>query len=96
MARFELSEAADRDLTDIYRYSYRQFGADRADTYLFGLEECFSRLAQFPELGRPIEHLRPGYFRFEHARHTVFYVRSGAGIRVVRVLHERMDPERHL
>lgn len=96
MARFELSEAADRDLTDIYRYSYRQFGADQADAYLFGLEECFARLAQFPELGRSIAYLRRGYFRFEHASHTVFYVRSGEGIRVVRVLHERMDPERHL
>jgi len=51
---------------------------------------------QFPELGRSIAYLRRGYFRFEHKSDTVFYVRSGEGIRVVRVLHERMDPERHL
>lgn len=96
MASFELSEAADRDLTGIYRYSYRQFGVEQADAYLFALEQCFARLAQFPQLGRSIEHLRRGYFRFEHASHTVFYVRTEDGIRVIRVLHERMDPDRHL
>jgi toxin ParE1/3/4 len=96
VASFELTEAADRDLTAIYGYSYRQFGADQADRYLFALEECFARLAEFPQLGRSIDHLRRGYFRFEHASHTVFYLRTPAGVRIVRVLHERMDPERHL
>ncbi|MDP2295786.1 MAG: type II toxin-antitoxin system RelE/ParE family toxin [Pseudolabrys sp.] len=96
MATFELSEAADRDLTGIFAYTYRQFSPEQADAYLLALEECFTRLAQFPQLGRSIDHLRPGYFRFEHARHTVFYVRRERGIRVIRVLHERMDPERHL
>jgi antitoxin ParD1/3/4 len=47
-------------------------------------------------LGRSIHHIRPGYFRFPHASHTVFYVNIPDGIRVIRVLHQRMDPERHL
>jgi len=55
-----------------------------------------SRLARFPELGRSIGRLRRGYFRSEHASHTIFYVRFAEGIRVIRVLHERMDPERRL
>lgn len=96
MASFELSEAADRDLSGIYRYSYRQFGAAQADAYLLSLERCFAQLAAFPQLGRSIAHLRRGYFRFEHASHTIFYVPLADGVRIVRVLHERMDPERHL
>ena len=96
MARFELSEAADRDLAGIYRYSYRQFGANQADAYLDALEQCFGRLAAFPQLGRSIDLLRRGYFRFEHASHTIFYVKVAGGVRIIRVLHERMDPERHL
>jgi toxin ParE1/3/4 len=94
--RVELSEAADRDLIEIYLYSHRQFGEAQADAYLLSLEACFSRLAQSPRLGRSAEHLRPGYFRFEHASHTIFYTLLDEGIRVVRVLHERMDPDRHL
>jgi len=96
MASYELSGPADRDLTEIYVYSYRQFGESTADAYLLALHECFELLAQQPAMGRSIQYLRAGYFRFEHARHTVFYVRTAVGIRVMRVLHERMDPERHL
>lgn len=96
MARIELSEAADRDLTTIYSYSHQQFGERQADRYLLALEDCFARLAEMPRLGRSIESLRAGYFRFEHASHTVFYTIIPDGIRVVRVLHQRMDPERHL
>jgi toxin ParE1/3/4 len=96
VANFELTEFADRDLTAIYRYTYRQFGAEQADSYLLSLEQCFERLAEFPQLGRSIAQLRRGYFRFEHASHTVFYVPIADGVRIVRVLHERMDPDRHL
>jgi len=96
MAKYELSEAADRDLNDIYIYSYREFGEAKADAYLRSLAECFERLAEFPGIGRPIDHIRPGYFRFPHASHTVFFVRIADGIRIVRVLHQRMDPDRHI
>jgi len=96
MATFELSQAADDDLDEIYIYSYREFGEAKADAYLHSLEKCFEQLAEFPGLGRPIEHIRAGYFCFPHASHTIFFVKSPDGIRVVRVLHQRMDPERHL
>jgi toxin ParE1/3/4 len=96
MARVELSQAADRDLNDIYIYSYREFVEAKAEAYLHALEQCFEQLAVFPGLGRSIHHIRPGYFRFPHASHTVFYVNIPDGIRVIRVLHQRMDPERHL
>jgi toxin ParE1/3/4 len=96
MAKYELSEAADRDLNDIYVYSYREFGEAKADAYFRSLEECFEQLAEFPGIGRSIDHIRPGYFRFPHASHTIFFVKIVDGIRIVRVLHQRMDPERHI
>jgi toxin ParE1/3/4 len=58
----ELTKAADADLTEIYVYSDREFGEARADAYFLGLERCFEQLARFPGLGRPIDHIRPGYF----------------------------------
>jgi toxin ParE1/3/4 len=96
MASYELTEAADRDLTGIYSYSYQQFGATQADIYFLSLHDCFGRLAEFPTMGRSIAHLRAGYFRFEHASHVVFYVRIRSGIRVIRILHQRQEPDRHL
>src|SRR5580692_9686188 len=73
MAKFELTAAADRDLADIYIYSHAQFGERQADDYLIGLESCFARLAEMTDLGRSIEHIRAGYYRFSHARHVIFY-----------------------
>jgi toxin ParE1/3/4 len=96
MARVELSAAADVDLTGIYIYSFREFGAAKADSYLLSLGRCFERLAEFPGLGRNVDHLRRGYFRFHHASHTVYFVSIPDGIRIIRVLHQRMDPDRHL
>lgn len=96
MADYELSNKADEDLTDIYIFSYRRFGEVQADAYLFSLEESFSLLAQQPSLGRKIDHIRPGYFRHEHASHSVFYKRKKSGVKIMRVLHRGLDTERHL
>ena len=76
MASYELSGRADRDLTEIYRYSFEEFGEAKADAYLLALDDCLTRLASSPELGRSAERLRPGYFRFEQASHVVFYVKA--------------------
>ncbi len=57
---------------------------------------AFNRLAEMPRMGRSIDYVRIGYFRFEHARHAIFYVILKGGIRIVRVLHASMDPQRHL
>ena len=96
MPSVELTEAADRDLFEIYNYTHRQHGEVQAERYLLGLDACFRRLAAMPRIERSIDHIRPGYFRFEHAKHTIFYVILKDGIRIVRVLHARMDPQRHL
>ena len=61
-----------------------------------GLHRAFGTLAAFPDAGRDIGALRSGYLRFEHERHSIFYRKTDAGILVVRVLHQRMRPERHL
>lgn len=96
MAKYELTNAADRDLTNIYSYTVEQFGEQQADSYLMELDDCFNTLAEKPKLGRSAERLRPGYRRFEHRSHVVFFTEIPGGIRIVRVLHNRMDVPRHL
>jgi toxin ParE1/3/4 len=96
MASFELTVEAERDLVGIYSYSFRNFGRDQADNYLIEIEECLVRLAENPEIGRSIANLRAGYFRYEHASHVIFFVKVADGIRVVRILHQRMDPAKNL
>ena len=96
MAEYQLSDKADEDLNDIYSFSHRRFGEATADSYPPALERRFSILAAQPGLGRRIDHVRAGYFRYEHASHSIFYRLTGDGIIVMRVLHRSMDVARHL
>ena len=96
MAKFEISEAADRDLSEIYAYSFRQYGEQQADLYLSALHDRFQQLALRQSQGRNAEDLRPGYRRSRCASYVIFFVAAPDGIRIIRVLHGKMDPVRHL
>ena len=65
-------------------------------SYLTQLDERFQLLAAAPSSGRSCEDLRPGYWRFREGRHITFYRLTPNAIEVVRILHERMLPKRHL
>ncbi len=96
MAEYVLSAKAEQDLTEVYVFSYQKFGESKADAYLIGLAECLQNLANNPLLGRNIDHIRSGYFRYEYISHSVFYKPKRNGILVVRVLHGSMNMEQHL
>ncbi|TWS22632.1 type II toxin-antitoxin system RelE/ParE family toxin [Tsukamurella sputi] len=40
--------------------------------------------------------IRDGYRRYTVGSHLIFYRARSEGVDVVRVLHQRMDPTRHL
>jgi toxin ParE1/3/4 len=54
-------------------------------------------LAAGRKQGRSAAHIRPGYSCCRAGSHVLFYRAGDAGmIEIVRVLHQRMDVERHL
>ena len=96
MARYELTDAADADLSDIYAFTFKEFGERQADAYFESLEECLTRLAGSPKLGREIGFVRRDYRLFVHQRHSIYYTSAKSGILVVRVLGPGMNPDAHL
>lgn len=95
MRNLRFSRLAERDFVSIGAYTTRTWGAAQADRYLSDLEQCCRLLAGNPELGSPCDHIRPGLRYIEKGRHAVFYRRKSSGVLVVRILHQRMMPERH-
>ena len=87
MTRFALGRAARLDLKEIGRFSRAHFGLEVAKDYLRGFAIEFARLAQYPESAP----LRPDFgdnVRCKVYRsHRILYQTTGAGIRVVRILH---------
>ena len=96
MPDYVLTRAADEDLTEIYRYTFTEFGESQAETYFDSLEECLNHLAENPELGLDVSSVRDGYRRFVHKQHMIFYKPTDSGILVVRILGPGMLLERHL
>ncbi len=96
MSSYALSNAAAADLRQIARHTVQQWGTEQAKRYIHSLNLAFENLAMFPETGRAASDIRQGYFRFDSGSHAVLYRKAASGILIVRVLHQRMQPEQHL
>ena len=96
MAEYRLTPAAERDLEAIWIYTAGKWHVEQADRYLDILAATFAQLAQAPETALRCDPIRPGYRRWSVERHVVYLRIVEYGIEIVRVLHERMDPLRHL
>ncbi len=90
------SALAELDLISIWEYSLGQWEATQADKYLDELDKGIGALADNPELGVSRDAVRSGYRALFINNHAVYYTISKSAIVVVRVLHEGMDPGRHL
>lgn len=96
MARFDLAKTAESDIAAIADYTAGQWGNAQAVKYLEALEDRLTLLARRPLLGRGRDELADGLLCFPFASHVIFYTRTDFGILVVRVLHKRQDPQRHI
>lgn len=96
MTRYVLSPRAQADLDEIWDYSAANWGDDQAEAYTRQIQAAVELIAADPRRGRACDDIRPGYSRFTVGSHVLFYRRAESGIDVVRILHQRMDFDRHL
>ena len=94
--KYQLTDEAARDVEEIIEYSVINIGADQAQHYFEALKECIELLADNPRIGHTAEDILPDYLRFPFESHVIFYKIFSSSILVVRILHERMEPERHM
>ena len=95
MSGVTYTPAAIADINDIWDYTAGRWGADRAERYTDDIQDACDGLAVGRKQGCPVD-VRDGYLKYTVGRHSVFFVRAAGGITVIRVLHQSMDPERHL
>ena len=96
--KYEISNRAKKDLTEIWRYTVEKWSSQQADRYLQGIFDACSEIAMFPEAsGHSYEHVRTGYRKYPFGRHIIFYQIKTTGVVLIsRILHEKMDFDRHL
>ena len=97
MSRYVLSPAARADLERIWDYSSERWDDDQAEEYLREIQRAIERVVSNPTIGRACNDVRPGYRKHAVGSHTMYYrIGSDDVIDVVRLLHQRMDADRHL
>jgi toxin ParE1/3/4 len=93
---FVLTPRAQADLDEIWDYTADRWGLDQAETYTRQLWKDIAIVADRPALGRECNDVRRGYRMYPSGSPVLFYRHTVDGIDVVRILHERMDYERHI
>jgi len=91
-----IAPAAKNDLKDIYQYGLRQWGRTQSESYLSSIKNQFWSLTQQPFMGTERHELLPDTRSLPVESHTLFYRVTANSVEIIRVLHGRQDPQRHL
>jgi len=60
------------------------------------IRAAIERSTEHPERGRPRDEIREGYRCSAIGSHLIFFVERPHGVDVIRILHQRVNPTRHL
>jgi toxin ParE1/3/4 len=90
-----LTPLAEADLEDIWRYTFDRWSLEQASQYHNDLVATMQGLARGDKIGR-VCRVRDGYQQYAAGWHILFYRETARTLDVIRVLHQRMDIDRHL
>jgi toxin ParE1/3/4 len=95
MTRFLLTPAAQADLDHIWEYTADHWSTDQADRYTDDIRDACRDLAAGRKRGRTAT-VRAGYLKHSVGAHVLFYRVEATTFVIVRILHGRMDVDKHL
>ncbi|WP_158813538.1 type II toxin-antitoxin system RelE/ParE family toxin [Methylocapsa sp. S129] len=96
MSGFVFSPRAQADIEEIWDYTAARWNTRQAEAYIRQIQAAIETVAAAPKLARSCEEIKAGYWKYPAGSHVIFFRLIHDGIDIVRVLHGRMDFERHL
>ena len=97
MSGVVLSPKAKADLSEIWDYTYSEWGVEQPEKYVRDLWSVMQE--QTRELTKSVDigDVRKGYRKVRSCSHVVFFKVTREGVvDVVRIFHQKMDFDRHL
>ena len=94
--KIELAPRARADLRSLFSYSLATWGEPQAVAYLQRLANAMHELIAYPRLGRARDDLAAGLRALSASHHVIFYLMDDRKITIVRILHVKMDPSKHI
>lgn len=92
---YQLTPLAEADLEEIWLYTFQTWSQDQANNYYNDLIAAFNGLTTGSKQGRTVD-IRPSYLKYAVGSHMVYYRKIDSVIIITRILHNRMDVDRHL
>ena len=96
MRGLQFTPAAEQDLERIWNYTVSHWGKEQAARYIRELQSRCKALARSGSVSQSAEHIRPGYRKSSSGKHVLYFRETESALIIVRILHERMDPDRNL
>ncbi|GAC19638.1 type II toxin-antitoxin system RelE/ParE family toxin [Paraglaciecola arctica] len=92
------SKQAEKDINHITKRSMADFGEVQTDKYLEGLAEALIKISLAPKLGRRFIHgeTQQTYLYYRYISHIIYYRERKNDIFIIRILHTKMLPKKHL
>ena len=91
-----LSNPAKTDLQHIAKYTQEEWGVVQKKVYLNLIKKSFNTLSRVGNIGIKRNDIEQGLYVYSIKKHTVYFRETDQEVVVLRILHSRMDPERHL
>ena len=97
MRRIILSPKAKVDLSQVWDYTFAEWGAEQAEKYIRELWAAIEEQSSDLTKSVDISDVRKGYRKVRSGSYVIFFkVTKGGILDVVRILHQKMDFDRHL
>lgn len=94
--KVKVTVAARKSLKSIEKYTAENWGATQKRKYLKALYDRFNYLAKHPKRGKPARYIAKGLHSYTEGSHIIYYRTKKSHIEIIDILHERMEPRRHL
>jgi toxin ParE1/3/4 len=89
--RLVISDDARADFEDAIIFSIEQWGREVASDYAAQIDAVLENLKQHPHAGRARNEYFPGCRSVVAGKHLIYYEPLPGRVRVLRILHERVD-----
>ncbi len=97
MRKVILSPKAKVDLSQVWDYTCAEWGAGQAEKYIRELWAAIEELSRDFTKSVDIGDVRKDYRKVKSGSHVIFFKVTQVGVlKVVRILHHKMDFDRHL
>ena len=93
MARYKLTNEADRDLERLIDYGIQHFGFKKTLLDIGGMKSRFIEISETPCLWQAVTHIHPEYRRSIYGKHSIYYKINGDEVIIIRILGREYPKE---